>query len=113
MCNSERIVTTHVLAACLGGTYSDEEENGAASDCTSVDAGSFAAIGSTEQTACAKGTYTDASIAVKDSCTACPGGKYQDAEGQTACKQCEAGSYCPTGAAAAQPMKLQAIEDFC
>ena len=88
---------------CPGGTYSSAIGNDEPSDCTAVDAGSFAATGSIEQTVCARGTYTNASMAVKSSCVPCEGGTYQDQEGATACKFCESGAYCPRGAAAALP----------
>ena len=63
--------------------------------------GHFATTGSTQQTACAKGSYTDAYG--QGECTPCAGGTYQDEEGKTACEPCEAGSYCAVGAAAALP----------
>ena len=83
---------------CDGGTFSSATDNDEATDCTAAGAGYFATTGSTEQTKCAKGTYTDASTDPKDKCTACAGGTYQDTEGATACKACDAGSYCPVGA---------------
>ena len=83
---------------CEAGRYSSATDNDERDDCTAADPGYFAPTGSTEQTACAKGTYTDASTDPKDKCTACAGGEYQDSEGATECKPCEAGSYCPVGA---------------
>ena len=84
---------------CSGGTYSSSTTNDHATDCDTASAGYFATTGSIAQTECAKGTYTnDDSTDPKDKCTACGGGKYQDVEGQTACKACDQGSYCPAGA---------------
>ena len=54
--------------------------------------------GSTQQTPCAKGSYTDE--AKQGECTPCAGGTYQDA---MECKACKQGSYCAAGAAAALP----------
>ena len=76
---------------CSGGTYSNATDNNEASDCTDVDPGYFATTGSTVQRVCAKGTFTDASTTPKDSCTPCAASTYQDAQGATACKACEAG----------------------
>ena len=59
--------------------------------------------GATEQSKCAKGTYSDASITVKASCTPCSTGTFQDGEGATACKACTEGYYCVEGAPAALP----------
>ena len=69
-----------------------------ASECTDATPGHFATTGSTQQTACAKGSYTNETR--QGECTPCSGGTYQDAEAQTACKPCEQGSYCAAGAAA-------------
>ena len=44
-------------------------------------------------------------------CDACPAGKFQEAEGKTACKPCEPGSYCPEGAAASLPCKAGTYSD--
>ena len=83
---------------CEGGTYSSATDLQSATECTNVDAGSFATTGSEVQTQCAKGSFTAASTLPKDKCTLCAGGEYQDEGGTTACKACTAGHYCPDGA---------------
>jgi len=86
---------------CEAGSFSTATDLTAASQCTDASPGYFATTGSTQQTACAKGSYTDAYG--QGECTPCSGGTYQDAEAQTACEPCEAGSYCAVGAAAPLP----------
>ena len=86
---------------CVAGSYSTATNLTAAGECTDASPGHFATTGSTQQTACAKGSYTDAYG--QGACTPCAGGTYQDEEGKTACEPCEAGSYCAVGAAAALP----------
>ena len=84
---------TSVPLPCRAGTYSNATDLVAASDCTDADPGYIATTGATQQTACAKGSYTNTSIVTKDSCTLCDSGTYQDKSGMAACKPCEAGTY--------------------
>ena len=49
------------------------------------------------------GVLSAKSAAESASCIGCPSGKYQSTAGQTACKACDAGAYCPAGSAAALP----------
>jgi hypothetical protein len=48
---------------------------------------------------CAAGSYKNAAGA----CVRCPVGKYQNLHGATACKNCPAGTYCPSGSTYPQP----------
>ena len=86
---------------CPAGTYSNATNLTGASECTNASQGYFAIAGSTQQTPCPKGSYTNEPK--KGECTPCSSGTYQDEEGKTACKPCKAGSYCQKGAAAALP----------
>ena len=52
---------------------------------------------------CPKGSFSDATMAVKAECQACPAGTFQDTLGATSCKPCSQGRYCPAGAAAPLP----------
>lgn len=82
---------------CATGTYQDQELQ---ASCKPCEAGYSCARGAAQQTPCAKGSFTDASVAIKAACTPCPAGQYQSAIRATGCLACLAGSYCPEGAAA-------------
>ena len=47
---------------CVAGSYSTATNLTAAGECTDASPGHFATTGSTQQTACAKGSYTDAYV---------------------------------------------------
>ena len=94
---------------CEAGTYSSASNLTSVSECTAVDAGSFASTGSTTQTACAAGTYT--ATGEQGACTPCGAGTYQEDEGQTRCDACEPGSYCPAGASAALKCEARTHQD--
>ncbi len=88
-----------VCVLCLAGEYQDQTQQ---TSCRACEAGYSCAQGATHMTPCAKGSFTSASM-LKDVCEPCIAGEFQLSERQTACSPCPAGSYCPTGAAAALP----------
>ena len=63
--------------------------------------GSACSTGSTEHVPCAPGTFNPSTR--KSKCSRCVAGRFQDAEGATACNDCTPGYYCNEGAAAALP----------
>ena len=73
---------------CEGGTYQDEEGQGACKPCPP---GNQCPAGSVAPTKCPPGFYADSR---QPWCKECAKGTYQNTEGQRACKPCPAGSYC-------------------
>ncbi|EFN50756.1 hypothetical protein CHLNCDRAFT_28745 [Chlorella variabilis] len=73
---------------CEGGTYQDEEGQGACKPCPP---GHQCPSGSLLPTKCRPGFWADMK---QPFCKECAKGTYQDREGQRSCKPCPAGSYC-------------------
>ncbi|CAG5113265.1 Oidioi.mRNA.OKI2018_I69.chr2.g7385.t1.cds [Oikopleura dioica] len=100
---------------CQNGTYNEFEGKYSPNDCIKCTEGHWCGEGTTNPTPCPDGRYykNDTSLIGArnvDECDLCPGGKYctttgsSDCDpgtysrpGQTSCKPCVAGSYCPTG----------------
>lgn len=84
---------------CPAGKYNPNTGSNSANACLSCPAGKIllyaGASSDGECVSCATGTYSY-SLANGVGCTACPAGKYNDEEGQIACKLCDAGTYGPT-----------------
>jgi hypothetical protein len=95
-------VTGAFCLPCEGNTFSF----GGASECETCEVNTLA---SDEKSACipckacSEGTYIVALCSAVDgidtSCTKCDGGTYQDLANQGSCKDCPAGSFCPSGSA--------------
>ena len=83
---------------CKAGTYSSATNLTDADECQQADPGYFATTGSSQQTACPAGSYTDASMAIRDTCTLCEDGKFQNVSGANSCQlcsTCEKGQWMP------------------
>ena len=83
---------------CPAGTYNPTPGLASQSGCLSCQAGTACIAGSAQETPCVLGTHAPRNGSV--SCTSCPAGKYQDEAGQTECKVCIRGFYCPHAAPA-------------
>ena len=66
-------------------------------ECITCPAGTSCSVGSPVPTLCLPGSF--ASHAKQATCEPCPGGKYTLTSGNTACKICVRGSFCPNGTA--------------
>jgi len=86
---------TSLPLPCEGGSYSNATDLSAASQCTPADPGYIAARGSTEQTACGKGSFANGTR--NEICQLCAEGSFQDATGATGCIDCQPGRFCPVG----------------
>ena len=84
--------------ACELGTHDDDSD--ASTACVACDPGTFAPLESTVCVDCAAGSYSVGSV---DVCADCGSGTYQDGTGETQCKKCTAGAFCPAAASAALP----------
>ena len=86
---------------CKPGTYSNATMLFRAEQCLACPSGHACPSGSIDPILCSAGSFTNSSMAVKDSCVACPAGAFQSQEGQVGCEACPKGSRCPVGASAA------------
>jgi len=78
---------------CKAGSYSSSTNLTSAEECTLTDQGHYASTGSTGQTACNPGTYSNEPG--MPTCTSCEPGRYQPNFKSTRCVLCAVASYCP------------------
>ena len=90
-----------VSRLCLRGTFSDQTNLTAASECDDCPAGSACEVGAVVPSECAPGSFSGSEGAA--ACERCAPGTYQGERGKLQCKTCTSGYYCAEGASAPLP----------